>query len=348
VIGVEKPGFESPEPRRVKLSKDQTRRIQFRLQPKPALLAIRGGPAGVQVLLDGKPLGVLQGDAQFQIPPGAHVIEFARDRRPFKRLPLQFEPGSQVDLTRQDIGAPEIPKPALPEPAPDPKIIEARQWEQIRNATDPAVFEQFARNYPNGQYAAAARQKIEQLHWDAARAGRNPAVLQAFANRFPSSPHREEAMRLIEQLEWERVNRDDENSVRAYLNRFPNSQQAQTELTRLEQLQRQKADVQAIASVLAQFSKAYETKDAAQVARIWPGIPKPTMDTIRRVFNEARSITMRIQAADLQVSGDLAVVKGQRTSRTVYDRRKEAQDITDSVVIQLRRSGSGWVIQSIN
>jgi hypothetical protein len=348
VIGVEKTGFESPEARRVRLAKDTTQRLQFRLQPKPAVLAITGAPAGVQVALDGKPLGVLQGDGQFQVPPGTHVIEFSKDRQPFRRLSLQFEPGSQLNLTRQDIGAPETPKPAPPppEPAPDPKVIEARQWEQIRNAADPAVLEQFVRDHPNGQYAGAARQRMEQLEWDAVRSTRNPSALQAFANRYPSGAHRDEALRLIEQIEWERLNRSDEDSVRAYLKRFPNSQQARTELARLEQVQREKADAQAVVNALNQFTKAYESKDSEQVARIWPSIPKPTMDTIRRVFSEARSITMRIQPVDVQITGDTAVVKGQRTSVTVYPRRKPTE--TDSIVIQLRRSGSGWVIQSIH
>jgi outer membrane protein assembly factor BamD (BamD/ComL family) len=349
-VGVEKKAYDSPAPRRIRVVADGVHREPFVLQPKPATLTISGAPAGTQVWLDGKPLGSVSGSGTFSVVHGTHTIELVRDRPIYARRTMAFEPGSVVSINRQDLVIPETPapKPAPPpqEPPLDPRAIAAREWARIQDSRDPAVFEQFLRLPASGPYATAARQKIEQLEWEGVRGRRDIGALQAFIDKYPSGPHRDDAARLMEQLEWGRVNRNDLEALLAFQRKYPNSQQAAAAIERLRVTQRQAGEAQAIVDALNRFARAYETKNVAELTRVWPGIPRGTLRTIRTVFSQARSISMQLRpVGPAQLSNDTAIVRCERSSVTVYDQPRQ---VTEIITVRLRRGADGWVIEGID
>jgi hypothetical protein len=222
----------------------------------------------------------------------------------------------------------------------------AREWARIQDGRDLAAFEQFLRLPASGPYAAAAQQRIEQLEWEGVRGRRDIGALHAFIDKYPSGPHRDDAARLMEQLEWGRVNRNDLEALLAFQKRYPNSQQAAAAIERLRVAQRQSADAQAIVEALNRFARAYETKNVAELTRVWPGIPRGTLRTIRTVFSQARSISMQLRpVGPAQLSNDTAIVRCERSSVTVYDQPRQ---VTEIITVRLRHGADGWVIEGID
>ena len=76
---MEKPGFKSPTPQKVAVSKGTLQRISFRLEPLPATLVLSGAMPQTQLSLDGRPIGTAQGNTRLPIVPGAHVLRLTKD-----------------------------------------------------------------------------------------------------------------------------------------------------------------------------------------------------------------------------------------------------------------------------
>ncbi len=61
--------------------------------------------------------------------------------------------------------APETtPPPVVPKPAqPDPLTVELSVWDSVKNSDNPADFEEYLRQYPQGRFAVLAKNKIKHL-----------------------------------------------------------------------------------------------------------------------------------------------------------------------------------------
>jgi len=66
--------------------------------------------------------------------------------------------------------APETtPPPVVPKPAqPDPLTVELSVWDSVKNSDNPADFEEYLRQYPQGRFAVLAKNKIKHLQQIAA------------------------------------------------------------------------------------------------------------------------------------------------------------------------------------
>lgn len=107
------------------------------------------------------------------------------------------------------------------------------------------------------------------------------------------------------------------------------------------------AEYAAISRALKDYQGAYGRKDSTALQAIWPSIPKPALDGVRSSFREATEVTMELRAVgDPKVSGNTATVICDRNLRQVI--RKQVFQANGKVRIVLSRTGSGWIIQSVD
>lgn len=59
--------------------------------------------------------------------------------------------------------AAETPKPAVVMNSVDPRMLELAIWDSIKTSTNPALFEDYIRQFPQGTFSAIARVKLEEL-----------------------------------------------------------------------------------------------------------------------------------------------------------------------------------------
>ena len=113
-------------------------------------------------------------------------------------------------------------KPA--EPPVDPALA---AWRAIRDSDAPSDFEDFLANFPDSDFAAAARYQLSELRdpareraaWDTAQASDTPAAYEKFLHNYPSSPYASAARTLLGAA---LISSSDRAAMEAYLARFPN------------------------------------------------------------------------------------------------------------------------------
>jgi predicted Zn-dependent protease len=248
-------------------------------------------------------------------------------------------PGTQMRPDSQPRG--EIEKPA----PPDPKQIEAKDWEQIATSTNPDDFDRFLRNHPGGAHQEQARNRAADL-------------------RKLSEAN---AARQSEQASWEKLDPNNKEQLQEYLSRFPAGAHAQDAGARIAELDRQAAEIliaaqrqrelkelervksaadeQAVVKVLQNFDAAYNRRDIAALKKLWDGVP---VSAYRQQFREAQDL-----AFHLEILGQPVVTGNSATAictRTLIYRGQSGGDQTHSerVKVTLSRERSGWVIRSIN
>ncbi|MGH9667773.1 MAG: carboxypeptidase-like regulatory domain-containing protein, partial [Bryobacteraceae bacterium] len=107
-VRVSKPGFQDVPAQQASVKKGEETRLEFTLKalPKLAVLQIRGGVPGTQVLLDQQSLGAIGPDGTLshaKVSPGDHVVELRRDRFAPKKLQRTFKAGETVALSGNDL-----------------------------------------------------------------------------------------------------------------------------------------------------------------------------------------------------------------------------------------------------
>lgn len=345
-VAVEKPGFETPPPQRVKLEAGKSARLAFMLNPQQATVQIVGVLPGTTVTLDGAPLS--GGIESLKINPGSHILDLARPGYVSRQIPFLVVAGQTVQLQGHLDAIPKVveaPKTVEP-PKPDPLVEAAQQWERLQNSRDASALEQFRRTHPGTPYADKAMRRIEQLEWETARAKRDKGLLQTFISRHPTSVYRDPALKLLDDIEWENVKRKEINSLRAFIQQFPNNphvKEATSILQALEQSERDKAQIELL---LRRYEEAYAKKDRNALVEIWPTMPRQVRDTLSEVFRAAR-ISMKLSPkSELAISGDTGTLVCERVSITRFSGSDDLQQ-RESVTVRFRRSGQGWIIQSI-
>ncbi|MBV9304276.1 MAG: hypothetical protein JOY53_19365 [Acidobacteriaceae bacterium] len=146
-LSVHEQGFIDPPPETVHIKKAEETRVEFHLQPVPAIatLQIKGALPGTMVYLDNELAAAIGADGAANISnvkAGDHLIELRRDQALTKRFEHTFRTGEVIVLSGPDVMLEKAvvenkPEPAPPPPPPRPSSAEANnsmemEGEQIR------------------------------------------------------------------------------------------------------------------------------------------------------------------------------------------------------------------------
>ena len=104
----------------------------------------------------------------------------------------------------------------------------------------------------------------------------------------------------------------------------------------------------ALEDALNRYRTAFENKDSESLKAVWPSLGRSELSSFQNFFKIARSIKLQIQPlgeADITATG--ATVRARRTMAAADERGPLPQQ-DQTVRINLRRSGNGMVIESID
>jgi len=230
-------------------------------------------------------------------------------------------------------------------PGPDPKRVEAQDWAQLANSSNPDDFDGFVRSHPGGDHVAAARARAAELRQ------------QAQAN----------AARQADQAAWDKVDKNNKGQLQDYLSHFSAGAHAQEANNRIADLDRQSAAATAAAAtaatqrareqelaraaaqaavvkILKDFEAAYNRKDIGTLQGLWSEIP---VATYRQQFSQARELEYHLQPVGTPVvAGDTATAMCTRTLK-YRGQYGQAQTVSERVRVTLGRTAAGWQIRSI-
>jgi eukaryotic-like serine/threonine-protein kinase len=355
-VRVVKPGFRPSAESKLQVGKGEEKQVSFALTQLPASLEINGALPGALVKLDGKPVGQTSpnGTLRTEVTPGDHQIEITRDDYTPVRFGARFAPGEAIRPQREQIAmARVIPPPTRP----DPRQIEAQDWEKVRNSNSIDELDDFVRKHPGGAYIDGARTRIAQLRqqiqadaarqaeqtaWDSLDKSRKAAI-QDFLSRYGSGPHQQDARALITEME-----KREADALAAARAAAEQQRLSEAKAKDQEQAGRVLADQQSITRVLDQYEKAYNAKDLRSLQGIWRGMPKTVSDPLGAQFRYAKSMAFQMRpAAPPVVNGDTATVTCTRSLDLTTPDNQKVNSGNERVRVTLDRAGAVWVIRSI-
>jgi len=148
-----------------------------------------------------------------------------------------------------------------------------QDWEEARQADSLSAYQEFLEQYPDGEHADTARQRIaeirEQDAWETAHERDTREAYQAFVDEYPESTHAAQASSRINELEraasWSRLQDSrDISELETFVRRYPDSEEANVARERIEQLEaEQQAEARAREEAEA---RARAEAEAAEVA----------------------------------------------------------------------------------
>ena len=169
------------------------------------------------------------------------------------------------------------------------EALEAQEWEQVRNATDPAQVQNFLDKYKNGPHTTQAQALLDDLAWKATNRN-DEGSLRGYVSRFPRGNHAADANASLENLAWNRINKNDSQALRSFIEQNPNSVHKAEAQNRLDQLNPPaqapaerahanpqqahplQAQMQEIDNVLDSLSALLSQKKWRDVRKIWPDV----------------------------------------------------------------------------
>ena len=99
---------------------------------------------------------------------------------------------------------------------------EERQWQDARMKRSAEGYEQFLEQYPEGRFAADAREALETLRFKQAQKENTLDAFTGFLELHPDGQHAEEATRTVEMMHWVRAQRQNtQGSYERYLADYP-------------------------------------------------------------------------------------------------------------------------------
>ncbi len=129
-VRVFKDGFQDVAAQNVEIKKGEEAKLQFTLRPVPTMgaLALHGAAAGLQVLLDQKPIGAVGADGSFSFPniaPGSHAIDLTDGHR-HKQIAHVFKAGETSQFGPPDVVLPAAKVPVKISVAPASAVVTYR------------------------------------------------------------------------------------------------------------------------------------------------------------------------------------------------------------------------------
>jgi hypothetical protein len=352
-VRVERNGYDKPAAKQVKITAGSRQTMVFRLIPQNARLELGGAPAGLEVRMDGKPLGRADGSPDYLFPApvqsGDRILSVgqgllqAGQGTAGRTLTQRFEPGQTVRLSWK----PEPPAPTIPSPAPTiakkvtptPEEIEERDWEKVRDASDPAPLRDFRKNYPNGRHAKEAESQLDRLAWSNTKKD-SVESLRAYLRDFSSGTYAPEANSHIADLVWKGVDPGKIDQVRKFLEENPNNphtREAQLIIDKANARQDATLDVlrRYILDTLNNFNLALAKKQESQLKAIWP---KPIQEFLKSLRLPGQKISLQLPPEDIKIQGDNATVRCQVSDTLPKPRNRAA-------TIELHYIAGRWIIE---
>ncbi len=89
---------------------------------------------------------------------------------------------------REYLVPPAPAEPLPPEPAPfDERAVELQWWEKIKQTEDERLLAEFLQRFPEGAFAALARDRLGEVEWKRLKNSRDAAEIEAFQERWKST-----------------------------------------------------------------------------------------------------------------------------------------------------------------
>jgi predicted Ser/Thr protein kinase len=107
-------------------------------------------------------------------------------------------------------------------------------------------------------------------------------------------------------------------------------------------------DSAAIMKILRGYDAAYQSREVAEVLKVFPSLGSEQVEQLRRTFAGMTSYEMETRVTRVDVKNDTATVQARvarRMTPRIGDRKPVVRD--DDTEFQLRRSGGEWVIVSV-
>lgn len=101
-----------------------------------------------------------------------------------------------------------------------------------------------------------------------------------------------------------------------------------------------------IQNVLTEYVSALEQKNFEAIKRIWPTMTPAQIRAIRAEFDHARALRCELTEPRITVKEDAAVVIARR-KYTLTTHEGKSFESTSITTFNMKRSASGWVIDSI-
>ena len=285
--------------------------------PAPALFKVAGLGPGTTIAIDGRRAGsaARNGSFSMNVSPGDHTIDFQRNGFEPKSMRRTFRSGETLSLNRSDVQLQPVQRvtaQATP-PAAPPKTSsdnEAQQeWNRMSRNNDIGELEQFAKKYPSSPLAAEAIRKADQIRTEAANRPVTlpPAKVPVVASPSPSPPSP------------------------------PASKPADAAAT----------DRQAILGLLSTYTSAYNNRNAAALAQIWPTLKKGDFKKIENSFKNASSIRLALRPInDPVIAGDSATITCSRVLEYTLP-QGSPKPLEDTITLRMRRQNGVWVLESV-
>jgi tetratricopeptide (TPR) repeat protein len=231
--------------------------------------------------------------------------------------------------------------------------LEDLLWKKDSASNDPRVLRDYLDAYPNGRYSELAKAKIADSEFQAIRNSENERELEDFLRRYTSGVHHDQIRDQLEAVVWKTTNKGDVTSLQSYVRRFPAGRHTEEALSDIAHIAEPppppppRDDRRAVRGLLEQYRHAYESKNVEELKKIWPGMTDSAVSGLRRVFRDARSVTMTCNIVEgPDIEGERATVKFTQ-SLTI-----SGQPQVEQLVMTLKRgkSSSGaitWEIESL-
>lgn len=359
-VRVERNQYERPAAKQVRITAGAQQTVVFHLVLQNARLELSGAPANVELRVDGKSLGRADGSPTYLFPapvkPGDHTLEAGRGllqvgQRPASRSLTQgFEAGQTVRLAWKadtppptDTGAGTSAgsgTPPVKKLAPTPEEIEERDWEGVRDTSDPARLQDFRKKYPNSRHGSDAQSTLDRLLWSNTKKD-SLESLRAYLQEFPNGTHASEANSQIADLVWKGVDQNNLDQVRKFAVENPNNPHTRDAQRILDQFNaRQEALRKQILDVLNSFNNLYQRGRSKDLTRIWPNPPDVFLKPVAHTTYELQP------AAEPVIAGDQAQARVSCLLTTILSQPKSR--VPQKVTVQLRNQNGQWLIEKIN
>ncbi len=204
-----------------------------------------------------------------------------------------------------------VAQPQIAQPPAAPRDAAQEEWDRVSGSRDTVILEAFRRRFPGSALAAAAGKRIEEIDWTQARTSRDPQRLRAFHDKHPGSPF---------------------------------ASQAAAEADRMER----EAGSRALLALLAQYSAAFERQDASSIKSLRPSLAPDDLRRIEDMFRQTRSVQLKLEPrGDPQIQANRATISCRQTQTIQMRNGDRPPPASHNVTVTFIRTGSSWVIESI-